>query len=96
MQGGLSTSTMVKVEVEDINDNGEKILRKCIKTFLIFFSSAPVFFPREYNVTLQKSAGVGHQVVVVFINNIILIINNIILIITTIIIKSSPGGRCEG
>ena len=88
---------MVKVEVEDINDNGVKIFWKCVRDLFNFlFSSAPVFFPREYNVTLQKSAGVGHQVVVVFINNIILIINNIILIITTIIIKSSPGGRCEG
>lgn len=38
---------MVKVEVEDINDN------------------VPVFFPRIYNVTLQKSDSVGHQAVVV-------------------------------
>ena len=51
LQGGLSTSTMVKVEVEDINDN------------------APVFFPREYNVTLQKSASVGQQVLVVRAND---------------------------
>ena len=68
---------MVKVEVEDINDNGEYKLRKCIKDLLNFlFSSAPVFFPREYNVTLQKSAGVGHQVVVVIINMILIIIHH--------------------
>ena len=73
---------MVKVEVEDINDNGEYKLRKCIKDLLNFlFSSAPVFFPREYNVTLQKSAGVGHQVVVIIINIILIIIVIILLII---------------
>ena len=33
------------------------------------FFAAPVFFPREYNVTLQKSAVVGHQVVVVRAND---------------------------
>ena len=88
---------MVKVEVEDINDNGESKLRKYVEgLFNFLFSSAPVFFPREYNVTLQKSAGVGHQVVVVIINLILIITNRILIITTVIIIKSSLGGRCEG
>ena len=44
---------MVKVEVEDINDN------------------APVFFPNQYNVTLQKSVSVGQQVGVIVIFKIV-------------------------
>ena len=68
---------MVKVEVEDINDNGEYKSRKYVEgLFNFLFSSAPVFFPREYNVTLQKSAGVGHQVVVNIINLILIIIHH--------------------
>ncbi|CAG0919475.1 unnamed protein product [Notodromas monacha] len=46
-RGGLSTTAMVKVQVEDVNDN------------------APVFYPREYNVSLREGTAPHTPVVVV-------------------------------